>query len=183
MKKMFSFCFAVISISLFAQLAKAAIEIDQSNFPEWGGGWTAMSWDQSQTFQPAMPTLTGVDIAILTANPHIGDVFVTVEILESDVVMASSSQLVSVGFEGLLHFDFPTEVPVNIGETYMLSVPGTKDTFGWKFGGDTYPNGIRFLGVEEKPNTDWFFQTYGTPEPATLTLLSLGLFALRRRKA
>lgn len=123
-----------------------------------------MSWDKSQTFQPGLPILTGVDIDIYNANPHLGDDTITVEILKFDVVLATASQLVTAGFEGLLHFDFPTEVYVNIGETYVLSVPGTKDTFGWKFGGDTYPNGIRFLGEMEKPYHDWFFQTYGIPK-------------------
>ena len=161
MRRISIICFVVIAIIFFANAANANIQIDQSNLPAWDGGWTAMSRDQSQTFQPGLPILTGVDIAILTANPHLVDDIITVEILKSDVVLATVSQLVTAGFSGLLHFDFPTEVVVNVGETYVLSVPGTKDTFGWKFGGDTYSNGIRFLGGEEKPHTDWLFQTYG----------------------
>jgi len=135
--------------------------VDQSNLPAWGGGWTAMSWDQSQTFEPNMPILVGVDIDIRTANPGVGDDLITVEIVKSGVVLATASRLVSVGFDGLLHFDFPSKVPVNIGETYVLNVPGTKDTFGWKYGADTYPGGIRYLGNTAKPNHDWRFQTYG----------------------
>jgi hypothetical protein len=183
MRKISKICFVVIAILFFAISAKAASEIDQSNLPEWGGGWTAMSWDRSQTFQPGMPILTGVDIDILTANPSLGDDSITVKILQSDIVLATASQLVSVGFTGLLHFDFPTEVAVNVGETYVLSVPGVKDTFGWKFGGDTYSNGMRFLNGEAKPDKDWLFQTYGTPEPATLLLLGVGGMILRKRKA
>ena len=57
----------------------------------------------------------------------------------------------------------------------MLSVPRTKDTFGWKFGGDTYFNGIRFLGGEERPDTDWFFQTYGIPAPIAIMLGTIGI--------
>jgi len=178
MRKISIICFVVTAIFFFARSAKANIQIDQSNLPVWDGGWTAMSWDQSQTFQPGMPILTGVDIAILTANPHLIDDIITVEILKSDVVLATASQLVSVGFTGLLHFDFPTEVAVNVGETYLLSVPGTKDTFGWKFGGDTYSNGIRFLGVNEKPGTDWFFQTYGIPATPAVMLAGTALFIM-----
>jgi len=177
-KSLFIICYVVIAIFFFARSTKAEIQIDQSNLPVWDGGWTAMSWDQSQTFQPGLPILTGVDIDILTANPHLGDDVITVEILKSDVVLATASQLVTAGSEGLLHFDFPTEVYVNIGETYLLSVPGTKDTFGWKFGGDTYPNGIRFLGEMEKPYHDWFFQTYGIPATPADMLAGTGLFIM-----
>ena len=60
----------------------------------------------------------------------------------------------------------------------MLSVPGTKDTFGWKFGGDTYSNGIRFLGEEEKPYHDWFFQTYGIPATPAVMLAGTALFIM-----
>jgi hypothetical protein len=179
MKRKSIFCFVVIAIFFFANSAKANIQIDQSNLPTWSGGWTAMSWDQSQTFQPGLPILTGVDIDIFTANPHLGDDIITVEIIKSGVVLATASQFVSYDFpEGLLHFDFPTKVSVNVGETYVLSVPGTKDTFGWKFGGDTYPNGVRYLGGNEKYGTDWFFQTYGLPDTPDVMLATLAQFIM-----
>jgi hypothetical protein len=178
MRKISILCFVVTAIFFFARTAKANIQIDQSNLPIWEGGWTAMSWDKSQTFQPGLPILTGVDIDIYNANQHLGDDTITVEILKFDVVLATASQLVTAGFDGLLHFDFPTEVYVNIGETYLLSVPGTKDTFGWKFGGDTYPNGIRFLGEMEKPYHDWFFQTYGIPATPADMLAGTALFIM-----
>ncbi len=137
------------------------IEIDQSNLLESGWGWTAMSWDMVQTFKPSTPVLTGVDIDIVTANPQLGDDIITVEIVHNGQVLARSSQNVSVGFDGLLHFDFP-ELPVIVGDTYAISLPGSKDTFGWKYsGGDTYPGGMRFLGGTPMVNHDWLFQTYG----------------------
>ncbi len=178
MRKISIICFVIFAIFFFVRSANANIQIDQSNLPVWEGAWTAMSWDQSQTFQPGLPILTGIDIAIITANPGFGDDIITVEILKSGVVLATASQSVSDGFTGLLHFDFPTEVAMNVGETYVLSVPGTKDTFGWKYGGDTYSNGIRFLGGLEKPGTDWFFQTYGIPATPAIMLARLALFIM-----
>jgi hypothetical protein len=121
-----------------------------------------MSWDIAQTFKPSMPILTGVDIDVLTANPHLGGDFITVEIVHNGQVLASASRHVSVGFNGLLHFDFPKELSVIVGDTYAISVPGSKDTFGWKYsGGDTYSGGMRFLGGVPQENHDCLFQTYG----------------------
>jgi hypothetical protein len=96
-----------------------------------------------------------------TANPNQGDDIITLEILKSGKAIAAASQVVPVGFEGLLHFEFPSEVHVNIGETYMLRVQGSKDTFGWKYSGDTYERGIRYIGANPKPDSDCRFQVYG----------------------
>jgi hypothetical protein len=141
--------------------ANASTHIDQRNLPAWTGGWTAMSWVQSQTFQPSFPILTGVDLDIRTANPTQGDDTITVEVLKEGERIATVSQVVPVGFEGLLHFDFDPEVLVNAGESYLLRVDGSKDTFGWKYGGDTYAKGIRYVGANAKRDSDWRFQFYG----------------------
>lgn len=145
--------------------ANAKIRVDQSNLAAWTGGWTAMSWGLSQTFQPGLPVLTGVDLDIRTANPHRGDDTIAVEILKEGKGIATASQLATVGFEGLLHFDLHPEVVVNVGETYVLRARGSKDTFGWKYSGDTYAQGIRYIGSNAKPGSDWRFQFYGLRQP------------------
>jgi len=181
MRKTFmSVIFAVIFLLAAALSANAGI-VDQSNLAQPGStpGWLAMSWGISQTFQPGLPTLTGVDIDILTANPQFGDATITAEIRNSSAqVLASSSQLVSVGYNGLLHFDFASAIPVTVGDTYELYVPGSKDTFGWTYTGDTYPKGFRTLwglaGPEAHPDEDCVFQTYGNPVPLPASILFFG---------
>ena len=114
-----------------------------------------------QTFQVSRPGLTAVEIGLVTGNPGYGDDTITVEIAHSDQVLASTSQLVQDGFSGLLRFDFPTVLPVVPGQQYELRVHDTgKLTFGWKFAGDTYGQGERYVSSQENAGTDWFFQTW-----------------------
>lgn len=172
MSKFITFCFTIliVIVQLLSQGFASEVRIDQSNLPNTPAAYTAMSWDMSQTFKPGMDYLNGVDIDILTINPNLGDDVITVQICRPDAenicapdqVLGSAAVAVSVGFNGLLHFDFPTDIPLDIGETYIIHKPGGKDTFGWKFDGDTYEDGIRYLGGVPKNEQDWFFQTYGT---------------------
>jgi hypothetical protein len=148
-----------------------APEIDQSNLPEWGGGWThvnptaedhAFMW---QTFMPERPNLTTVEIGIMTANAGFGDDVLTVEIAEDGNVLASAQSSVEDGFEGVVRFDFEEPVPLVPEQTYELRVRDTgRTTFGWKYSTDTYERGVRYASSEEKPGTDWFFQTYSEVE-------------------
>lgn len=98
---------------LIVNVARGAEQTDQSNLPEWGGGWThvnpigdgqAMMW---QTFTPAYSNLTSVEIDILTANPGGGDDVLTVEIARGGDVLVSAVRSVKDGFDGLLRFEFP----------------------------------------------------------------------------
>ena len=53
----------------------AAEIVDQSNLPEWAGGWTHINPDPNgqarmwQTFTPDYSNITAVEIDILTVNP------------------------------------------------------------------------------------------------------------------
>lgn len=180
-KTIFSVFVAVIFL-LAAALSASASIVDQSNLAQPGStpGWLAMSWGISQTFQPGLPTLTGVDIDILTGNPQLGDATITAEIRnKSGQVLASSSQLVTVGYNGLLHFDFASAIPVTVGDTYELYVPGSKDTFGWKYTNDTYPKGSRTIWNSAgqpipHPDEDCIFQTYGNPVPLPASIIFFG---------
>ena len=145
--------------------------IDQSNLPEWDGGWThvnpvaenqAIMW---QTFMPERPNLTTVEIGIMTANAGFGGDVLTVEIAEDGNALASAQCSVEDGFDGLVRFDFEEAVPLVPEQTYELRVHDTgKTTFGWKYGPNTYDRGVRYASAIEKPGSDWFFRTYSEVE-------------------
>lgn len=142
-------------------------QVDQSNLPEWDGGWTHVNpaaEDQAamwQTFMPERPNLTAVEISIKTANQGLGDDVLTVEIAQDGDVLASAECSTEVDFEGLLRFEFAGAVPLVPEQTYELRVRDTgKTVFGWKYGQNTYERGVRYLNAEERSGSDWFFQTY-----------------------
>jgi hypothetical protein len=157
---------------LAAKSAHAAEQIDQSNLPEWDGGWThvnptgegqATMW---QTFTPACTNLSAVEIDILTVSPGRGDDVLTVEITKNGDILASDDCSVEDGFDGLLRFEFPDAVPLVLEQLYELTVRDTgKTRFGWKYGSNTYERGSRYVFAQERPGTDWFFRTYSKVEP------------------
>jgi len=153
--------------------ASAAEQIDQSNLPEWAGGWThvnpttdgqATMW---QTFTPGRPSMTAVEIDVLTISPGRGDDTLTVEIAKDGQLLASVDRSAQDGIDGLLRFDFVQPVLVVPEQLYELRVRDTgKTRFGWKYASNTYDRGSRYVFAQERPNTDWFFQTYSQVEPA-----------------
>jgi hypothetical protein len=119
-----------------------------------------------QTFTPDKPNLTSVEIDILTANPGQGGDSLTVEIAEDGQVLVSVDRYVEDGFDGLLRFEFAQAVAVVPGEIYELKVRDTgKTRFGWKYASNTYDTGSRYVFANERPGTDWFFQTYAMAGP------------------
>ncbi len=152
--------------------AFATEQVDQNNLPEWAGGWTninptpdglASMW---QTFTPGRPSITAVEIAILTITPGRGDDTLTVEIAKDGRILTSADRHVEDGFDGLLRFEFAEAVAVVPGELYELKVHDTGLTrFGWKYASNTYDAGSRYVSASERPGTDWFFRTYAAVEP------------------
>jgi predicted secreted protein len=155
------------------RIATVAEQIDQSNLPEWTGGWThvgpavdgrAVMW---QTFTPTCPNLTAVEIDILTISPGRGDDVLTVEIAQDGAVLASAQRAVEDGFDGLLRFEFTEAVPLVPEQLYELAVRDTgKTRFGWKYGPNTYERGSRYVLAQQQLGDDWFFRTYAWVELA-----------------
>jgi hypothetical protein len=166
----------IVSILCFIFMGKAAFameQIDQSNLPEWAGGWThvnpsaegrSVMW---QTFTPSRPNLTAVEIDILTISPGRGDDTLTIEIAKDGDILATADCYVEDGFDGLLRFEFPETVPLVPEQIYKLMVRDTGTVrFGWKYASNTYERGSRYVIEQEQPGTDWLFQTYSEIEPA-----------------
>jgi hypothetical protein len=155
----------LVSISMFIFISyrqKKAVYIDQTNVSSESGAWTNIATENqvTQSFKPGMPVLLGIDIGIVTGNRGRGGDSITLTVIRGEKVLASVSQFVQEGFDGLLHFDMPGPVDVVPGEVLNIRVNDTgKIVFGWKYGGDTYKDGDgSFYG---KPHSDFSFQTYG----------------------
>jgi len=167
------FLFTTVLYLLFSGMEALAFEkVDQSNLPEWAGGWTHINPDPNgqasmwQTFTPEYSNVTVVEIDIMTANPGRGDDTLTVEIAKDGEILALVVRYVEDGFEGLLRFEFDEAVAVVPGELYELRVHGTGLTrFGWKYASNTYEAGSRYVSANEHTGSDWLFQTYATVEP------------------
>ena len=163
----------IVLVLLVGKATFAIEQVDQSNLPAWAGGWThvnptaegrAAMW---QTFTPSRPNLTAVEINILTITPGRGDDTLTVEIAKDGDILATTECYVEDGFDGLLRFEFPQIVPLVPEEIYELMVRDTGTVrFGWKYASNTYERGSRYVNQQERPGTDWLFQTYSETEPA-----------------
>jgi hypothetical protein len=165
---------ATICLASTERAAFAAEIVDQSNLPEWAGGWTHINPDPNgqagmwQTFTPEFSNITAVEIDILTITAGRGDDTLTVEIAKDKdgEILASAERYVEDGFDGLLRFEFAEAIGVVPGELYELKVHDTGLTrFGWKYASNTYDAGSRYVFADERPGTDWLFRTYSNVEP------------------
>jgi hypothetical protein len=158
---------AAICLFFMQPAVFAAEKVDQSNLPEWAGGWTHINPDPNgqarmwQTFTPNYSTITAVEIDILTVNPGDFDDIITVEIAKDGDILTSTERNVEYGYEGLLRFEFDEAVAVVPGELYELKVHDTGLTrFGWKYAANTYDAGSRYVSASKRVGSDWLFQTY-----------------------
>jgi hypothetical protein len=142
------------------------------------------SYLSGQEFTPTAPVLTGVDVHLATVTRG-GDDTITVNIRKGNIenpVLATASQSVPEGFDGLKHFDFPSPLIVTPGDTYILQVQATKPTHAWSgtsaatrlglrlFQSEVfYPGGRAIVFGRLAEDSDMLFQTY-TGQP-TLNLI------------
>lgn len=107
------------------------------------------------------PDILTVDVNLLTGNPGRGDDTITLKILSADQqVVGTSSQLVADGFDGWLRFQFPDPgLIITPGDTLTIALEDSgTTTFGWRYAGDTYPNGHGISLGTDQPTWDFFFQ-------------------------
>lgn len=149
--------------------APPVVVLDQANTPPWTGAWTVIGASAAiqrlaQTFTPSTSTLTGIEIDLITANPSSPTAQVTVTVVNGTQTLASTTQTVNAGFDGIIRFDFPSAVTVTPGVPLQLRV--TDDSarvFGWRYGGNSYSGGVAFFSGEPWNGGvfDFFFRTYG----------------------
>ena len=114
-----------------------------------------------QSFIPDRATISSIEVSVFTANPGRGGDTITLKVLTSDfAVLATVSQPVSEGFDGWLRFAVSdVGMSVTPGSTLVISLNDTgKTVFGWRYGGNTYPNGSAFRLGSVHAENDFFFR-------------------------
>jgi hypothetical protein len=156
------------SSNLAAPSQTPVIQLDQANTPPWQGGWTVIGAAPAvvrlaQSFAPSKSALTAVEIDLITANPSAGSAQITIQVLDENRSLASATQTVVAGFDGMLRFDFPS-VNVTPGTLLQIQVEDSSERLlGWRYGSNTYPAGAAFFnGTPWNGGAyDFFFRTYG----------------------
>ncbi len=138
---------------------------DQANNAPWDKGWTNLVNDVRQTFIPSLPTLTGVDVELVVANPGQSDDTVSMTLLDSTgALLADVSKTVAVAECGHVLFVFPNGgLEVSPGQVYSIRLSGST-FFGWKYVGGGYSKGAAsFNGKPLLPDarSTFLFRTFG----------------------
>jgi hypothetical protein len=106
-------------------------------------------------------TADAVEVAIIPASPHAESDTLTLRLLSDDMKeKAKVAQEVKKGFDGWLRFKPPGDgLRVKPGETMFIELEDTGTTmFGWKYSGNGYPGGERFVFGKSHPDEDWLFR-------------------------
>ena len=165
----------------------------------------------AQSFEPALPTLTAVAMYVNDADTSVQNAVITVDIYAAGTdpagngptgpLLGTTSRNVSdiAGIGNLVweRFEFGAGIAVTPGSKYcfLVTLDDPEDDTGWlRFRGnavgDSYPDGAYYIREggpwmwhDGATTRDFAFQTFGVPEPATISLLCLGLLpVLRKRK-
>jgi len=130
-----------------------------------------------QEFTPSASDLVAVDVFIETMNPSSGGDTLTVRIREGHIlgpILGSAKLRVSLPYEGPLHFDLPSVIPLIPGSVYVVELAATRTTFGWSGTSDMYPRGravilgepvISYGPGSEGYGWDFLFRTYTSGVP------------------
>jgi len=181
--------------SISTSMASTIGTIDQQNLdhpePRTSGGF-----DTGQSF---IPTLDGIDfvefyLASGTTTPDSAYVNVLDGISGVDGMggpVLGTSNTVIYSAQGVVHFDFPTTIPLTPGQPYVLQLEiQGQSSFNVTYE-DQYPGGRAYFKTLDLVNLELFFPGFDlvfteglhVPEPSSTCLL--GVFAvgvLRKRK-
>lgn len=172
MKKRFIIT-SILALILFIMplgvLANGTV-VDQSN-DGYSFSNTGIDYHEpiGQEFVPSMSPLVGVEVSLAILNPTFGDANITVNIREDTIdgaIVATASQLIADDFSGWNYFEFPSQVSVSVGDTYVLELVSDTITHGWYY---NYPNpytsGRAIYEGTANENQDLLFRTYTYIEP------------------
>lgn len=172
MLKWFAAALVIVTAISGASSAFAHGKVDQKAAGPEFGVLNIQGLRLEQTFRPQNPVLSGVSLGLQRMNN--GDANVTVTIRHgnsSGPIVAISTVFFPDSAPGqpfdypsprkMVHFDFPSDTLVVVGETYVIRVDADSAGPGWAFlDYDAYAGGNgAFLGSQM--SVDFVFQTCG----------------------
>jgi hypothetical protein len=142
---------------------------DQANTTSWKNAWISLHNSMRQTFRPSLPTLTGVEVELVVANPGPASSEVTMTLGNAEgQALALISKTIGVTDCGHVLFVLPKGgLRVTPRQVYSITLSSVDTVFGWKYVVGGYPNGAAmFDGFPGKPlsrdtRTTFLFQTFG----------------------
>jgi hypothetical protein len=186
-----TFAGSASAIPLPDQKSPVASDFTKEALDAVTGSTSFLNGPRAQSFTTAVEMLFGVDVFVLP--PLFGSSTPTLElqITDSELQLIGSQTVADIVFPVsggvVVSFDFSAPLPLGLGETYQIELSALTGQAGWKFTSDDYAGGIAIINDTPDSALDFMFQTRGmnpVPEPATASLISLGLVALacRRRR-
>jgi hypothetical protein len=139
--------------------------IDQENVDVCTGGVNA----NAQEFTPTLDALDVVEIFIGPRNP---DTVAVVNIRIGSItgpIIGTSLPTGPVPGSPIVHFDFPSRVPLVPGDLYVYEVSTLSGGFSFCTGPNTYPGGRAIVFGVPRPDVDSFFRLgVSSDVPATI---------------
>lgn len=138
---------------------------DQANTAKAASAWTNLLNNVQQTFTPALPVLTSVEVELVVANPGASEDEITLTLLNpSGEALAVVSKIVSAEDCNHVRFVFPNGGwPVSAGQTYAIQLRGGS-LFGWKYVVGGYQNGAASMNgkaLVADTRASFLFRTFG----------------------
>jgi hypothetical protein len=156
-----------------ATMLQASLTPDQANTAPWTNAWINVHSLLRQSFTPALPTLTGVEVELVAINPGPGSAEVSMAVMRrtsdrSEDVLADVSKTVTAADCGHVLFLLPKGgLQVSRGQIYSIELSSVSSVFGWKYVRGGYANGTAsFQGFDARPlspetRSTFLFRTFG----------------------
>jgi hypothetical protein len=143
--------------------------LDQANTAPWKDAWMNVHNVLRQEFRPSLPTLTGVEVELVVANPGTASAEINMMLLDrDDKGLAAVRKTVPTAECRHVLFLLPKGgLRLTPGKVYSITLSSVGSVFGWKYVVGGYANGAAsFHGFPGRPllphaHSSFLFRTFG----------------------